>query len=327
MFALLLACTPDATLIPTDASPAHFPVADGALPSDPIPGTDDNNTGEDPDTAPPIGDSGDADGWDGSGACPVLDAAVRVGHLPPGLEEVSGIVASRAHPGVVWVLEDSGNEPELYALDLDGTLLATVRLPVNNRDWEDLALVPCGEEDCLWIADTGDNDLVRDDAILHVIHEPAIADGDAHIDHSYPVHYADGARNVEAMVVSAAGVPTLFSKLDDGTTEVLQQVGTTFQVKARLDVHDRGDTGWDGRVTAADLWPDGHTLLLRTYAHAWRYELPTGDPAAVDGTTRVAMDAPDQDQVEAVAWDPTLGGWWQTSEGEGAELWYGGCAE
>ena len=40
-----------------------------------------------------------------------------------GITEPSGIVASRKHPGILWVHNDSGNPPELFAVKRDGTLV------------------------------------------------------------------------------------------------------------------------------------------------------------------------------------------------------------
>src|SRR5687767_740050 len=42
----------------------------------------------------------------------------------PMLTEVSGVVASRAQPGLLWVHDDSGTGAILFAIDLQGHLLA-----------------------------------------------------------------------------------------------------------------------------------------------------------------------------------------------------------
>ena len=64
--------------------------------------------------------------------------------LPDALRESSGLAVSRRQPGVLWSHNDSGDGPNLYAIDLSGRLLATI--PVANaaaRDWEDIASGPC----------------------------------------------------------------------------------------------------------------------------------------------------------------------------------------
>ena len=47
----------------------------------------------------------------------------------PRLDEISGMAWSLRHPGVLWLLEDSGGGPYLYAVDAaDCRTLARVRL-------------------------------------------------------------------------------------------------------------------------------------------------------------------------------------------------------
>ena len=58
------------------------------------------------------------------------------------VDEISGLAASRQHPGVIWALNDSGDRAHVYALAPDGEVLATLWLRgARNIDWEDLATV------------------------------------------------------------------------------------------------------------------------------------------------------------------------------------------
>ena len=73
----------------------------------------------------------------------------EVGVLPDELRESSGLAISRTQPGVLWSHNDSGDGPNLYAVDISGKLLAQYR--VDNalaRDWEDIStgrVLPDGE--------------------------------------------------------------------------------------------------------------------------------------------------------------------------------------
>ncbi len=83
---------------------------------------------------------------------PPLD---RVGTLTdPALREISGLVASRRHPGIFWAVADSNNPPLLFALRADGRLVATFRVGVANVDWEDVATDDRGN---LYIGEIGNN--------------------------------------------------------------------------------------------------------------------------------------------------------------------------
>src|SRR5262249_26664738 len=61
----------------------------------------------------------------------------------PVLTEVSGVVASRAHPPVFWVHNDSGGEPTVYAISPTGASLGAYPIAgATAIDWEDIAIGP-----------------------------------------------------------------------------------------------------------------------------------------------------------------------------------------
>lgn len=69
------------------------------------------------------------------------------------LEELSGLVASRKYPGVLWAHPDSGNEPRLHALEINGNSTTIELEDVNLCDWE--AIASCGDK--LYITEMGNN--------------------------------------------------------------------------------------------------------------------------------------------------------------------------
>jgi hypothetical protein len=99
--------------------------------------------------------------------CPKLDGdVVFVDTLwNADLDETSGIQASQDHPGVMWVIEDSGNGPWMHAYSTDGRRLATYQLTgpdLRNVDWEAIGLDHRDGADLLYIGDVGDNRATRD---------------------------------------------------------------------------------------------------------------------------------------------------------------------
>jgi hypothetical protein len=57
----------------------------------------------------------------------------------PLLNEVSGVVASRVHTPDLWVHNDSGGEPAVYAIRPNGALLGAYTIDgATNVDWEDM---------------------------------------------------------------------------------------------------------------------------------------------------------------------------------------------
>lgn len=84
--------------------------------------------------------------------------------LPPVLKEVSGMVLMP--DGHLWMLNDSKNPPELFRFDPEaGKLLETRRLPLINRDWEDLTTDNKGN---LYIGDVGNNKNARKDLRVYI---------------------------------------------------------------------------------------------------------------------------------------------------------------
>jgi hypothetical protein len=72
----------------------------------------------------------------------------------PTIRETSGIVKSRKHADVFWILSDSGNPPAIHAVRRDGRLLASYRVAAPNVDWEDVATDDSGH---LYLGEIGNN--------------------------------------------------------------------------------------------------------------------------------------------------------------------------
>src|SRR5690606_23635687 len=124
----------------------------------------------------------------------------------PDLTEASGLAASSAHPGVLWTIQDSGNPPDLFAIDTTGAVRSRWRVSgVRNVDWEAISVGPCGARACIYIGDTGDNNERRGVVSIHRLAEPAPANsrGGGRIEEveTLRFRYPDGAHDVEALVV------------------------------------------------------------------------------------------------------------------------------
>lgn len=89
--------------------------------------------------------------------------------------ESSGIVASRANPGVYWTHNDSDNRQVLFAIDETGKDIAQYLIDARMEDWEDIACARIDGKNYLIVADVGDNGAKRKYCKLHVFIEPVIA--------------------------------------------------------------------------------------------------------------------------------------------------------
>ncbi len=92
----------------------------------------------------------------------------RIEH--PDVVECSGIAASRQYDGIFWIHNDSGNGPYIFAVKLDGSVVAKIRIDgASCIDWEDIAT---DDEGHLYIADIGNNLQVFPQRTIYRIKEP-----------------------------------------------------------------------------------------------------------------------------------------------------------
>ncbi len=266
-------------------------------------------------------------------ACDRYGTAVESGRVADAqLNEISGVASSWRNPGVLWVMEDHAGANAVYALDHAGQSLGQVVLEgVVNRDWEDIAVGPCGETTCLFVGDIGDNDHDRPEHAVLRLEEPevSLAGGlDLTITPTvFPYVYPDEMWDSESMVVTPEGVPVVFTKEYDTAMSTAYSFGAlvpgevaTLVQRGRFETGASGEQG-SAAATAADLWPDGSRLLLRTYGHVWEYRLTDGGFDARDEAERVERFTGSEGQGEAIGYDVAVRGFTTLSEGENPAVW------
>jgi hypothetical protein len=220
----------------------------------------------------------------------------------PRLRETSGVAVSRAHQGVIWTLNDSGDGPYLYATDSTGAVRARFEVRgARNVDWEALTLGPCPAgpwrgRACLYVADTGDNDEARPRVVLYAVPEPtpARADTDAAIPTAVArplrLRFADRARDAEALVALPDGSLALITKGRTGPVLRYTIPGAAWEADEfelanpdTVAVGPRFPTGW---VTDAAVDPSGKRAVVRTYTELYFFAIgeewtPSGPPCRI----------------------------------------------
>jgi hypothetical protein len=226
--------------------------------------------------------------------------------LPPELQETSGAAVSRSHRGVIWTHNDSGAEAELFAVDAGGRILARVAIAgVRNVDWEDLAIGPCADGECLYIADIGDNDSIRRGIVVHRIAEPPVRSGRVAVVESFPMRYPDGPRDAEALFVLPPDRIYVVTKGGEHPVILYRYPGELRHGQMveleRVRVLAPGPTHPFDQVTGADATRDGERVLIRTYASLLVYE--TGDLLGSEEPrpVNISLDPLSEPQGEGVA--------------------------
>lgn len=144
----------------------------------------------------------------------------------PELVENSAAAYSYAQAGVIFTINDSGNDPLLFALDTTGADRGVWRVQgATDVDWEAASAGPCGShavmppiarpDECIYIGDTGDNSEARTSHVIYRVPEPpARSAGFTGVLAAEALHYRypDGAHDVEAMYVPPDGSIYLITK-------------------------------------------------------------------------------------------------------------------
>ncbi|MDX2131225.1 MAG: endonuclease/exonuclease/phosphatase family protein [Planctomycetota bacterium] len=213
--------------------------------------------------------------------------------LGPGAKkEISGIVRSRTQPDVFWTINDSGDEPRVYPVRADGTVVGSERDAQTpgvliggaiNSDWEDIAVDGSAR---LIVPDFGNNSNARRDLTLYILEEPEATaertNWTCKIVFRYPDQPSFPApsdnRNFDAEALFTVGDDLyILSKNRSDTFTKLYRVERTEDAGlplpgrvTTLTYVDRFDLG--GQATGADCSPDGLRLAVLTYTHVFLFE-------------------------------------------------------
>jgi hypothetical protein len=197
------------------------------------------------------------------------------------LNEASGLVASRAHPGTYWTHND-GDDGVLYAIAADGSPVGQVKVDAKFKDLEDIA---ADAEGNLFLADVGNNDRDRKHVTVYRVREPdPRADAKIRPTASWKLTFPDKPFNCESLVV-AGDRGYVISKVESGQRAGVYRFSLAATRKAQTLVR-LYDLPITEPVTAADLSPDGRSLAVLTRGAL--YVLPVSDDLAVpaDATPR-----------------------------------------
>ncbi len=243
-------------------------------------------------------------------------AEVVTGTLPSTaiICEWSGLVACRTRPGYWWAHNDSGNPAKLILLDPELRVAETYSVTATNTDWEDLAWA----DGRIFIADTGDNQRRRDHVEVIVVAEP-----DAHKKPSgrmqperiFTLRFPDGARDVEALVVSQTALWLLDKRVGGATIWQADRNGPDEQVLREVPL-----AGLVGPILAADLSATGDTLAVAHPFGVHFYHVQAGDLTTIIPSQATVVMLPLAVQREAVAFSldgssilcgSENGAWWR----------------
>jgi hypothetical protein len=222
-------------------------------------------------------------GASAGGPCVNFAQPVAVGKAePPLLSTLSGLVASRAQPGVLYANADRSGA-RFYALTKAGRTLGDYTLTgLTATDWEDVAIGPGpAAGSYLYFGDVGDNaarpGAGAGRAEIQVIRlpEPTVSLTQAATPQNVTgwqrlrFTYPDRPHDCESLLVDPkTGELLIFTREGDGSAVVFQAPASTPPdtptVLTRLVALQVGGLG----ANAGDISPTGDRALIRTYERA-----------------------------------------------------------
>ncbi|HEY5744449.1 MAG TPA: hypothetical protein VIU12_00095 [Chryseolinea sp.] len=234
------------------------------------------------------------------------------------LDELSGLVASQKHPGLLWTHNDSGNGAEIFLVDTTLNLKLTCILPAYNRDWEDIAVGPGPDpgKSYVYVGDIGDNDAIYPLKYIYRFEEPDLNPKKiAKITSLDTITFrlADGKKDSEALmidpkskslyVVSKREKPVYLYELPfpQSTTDTL-----VAQKKNSLPIT---------QIVSANISSKGDEILMKNYEHIYYWKAKQGE--TIEKTLARIPNEVDYDpepQGEAITWAANGSGFYTISE-------------
>ncbi|MDR6967715.1 WD40 repeat protein [Flavobacterium arsenatis] len=200
--------------------------------------------------------------------------------MPKKIKESSAVEVTEKSD-LIWTLEDSGNEPQLFALNIKGELVNTLEIKnAQNNDWEDLTSDKDGN---LYIGDFGNNDNDRKDLTIYKINASDLTKKEASFAEKISFYYpqqtlfppkkSERFYDVESFFLFEDNF-YLFTKNRsskfDGTTLLYQVPNKSGNHPAKLISSFKTCDNFNHcAVTSADISPDGKKIALLSADKVW----------------------------------------------------------
>lgn len=234
------------------------------------------------------------------------------------LRESSGMVVSRKNDGLLWVHNDSGNQPRIFLIDTLGEIKRIFYLKnAVNYDWEDIAIGPgpSGKKNYMYVGDIGDNLAVRPNIQIYRFEEPSISQKDSMIVNydRITLNYPDSARDAEALMVDPISTDIyIISKREPHVGVYKAKNPSSSQSVVKLEFLGKLPFHL---INAADITPDGKEILVKNYLAIfyWKRDPKKSIFETLQEDHQLIRYSPEP-QGESIAWKPDDSGFYTISE-------------
>ena len=237
---------------------------------------------------------------------PKLPKGVHIKHVGDienkAIGEASGLAASNLRSDVLWVINDSGDKPFIYAMGVNGSDLGFVRVEgAVNIDWEDLAAFTYNDTPYILIADVGDNLERREIVTLYIVKEPRIQPArygkarSVKLEWKIDFRYENAPRDCEAVSVDTKNrriflitkrtVPPMVYQLplfpsrgpSISTAEKVAELAGITKMNTSGIRFNTMLNSFKYAPTAMDIAPDGLAAAILTYHSVYLFSLTPGE--------------------------------------------------
>ncbi len=246
------------------------------------------------------------------------------------IDESSGLACSRRNKDVFWTHNDSGGAPVIYAFNVKGEDVATVRLKIPRvEDCEDLATFTSGDKHYILLGDAGDNARSRRLYALHLIEEPELpadrkgATLEVDVLRTIPFVFDHGSEDGEGIAIDPESRTVYIATRNQFRREchIYKLPLPNETPKAPLEA--KRIATWPIRYgNALDISPDGLRAILGTYGEAYEFSRKPGETwAAAFRREPRALPIPKRDKGEGLCYGADGMTLYLTSEGPRPPLW------
>ena len=252
------------------------------------------------------------------------------------MDETSGIVASAAHPGYLYVHNDSGDSSRFFAITPDGQLKGIFYFkgdssPLGVKDCEDITLGsgPDSGASYVYMGDIGDNFSRRKYITIYRIKEPALPAASPKVDvDADPLYlrYPDGPRDAETLMADPIDkLLYIVSKREDSvhvySTPLYFKAHDTVTLTKKATICLNSIKGrW---ITSGDIAPKGDQVLIKSYTKVFYWRRLPGEHVWQTLQRRpVILPYLIEEQGEAICFTPDETGYYTISEGLYPRLFY-----
>ncbi len=236
-------------------------------------------------------------------------------------QEASGIAPSSIFKNYYWIIEDSGNEAGLHLISNQGKYTSFVNFPGKNRDWEDIAsgVGPNPNEQYVYVADIGDNNLLFNEYYIYRIPEPKVGQKDITNFETIKFHYPGKiSLNSETLMLEPKTKDLYIISKDDINVKVYR-LAYPQSLTTSSEAEFLGSIPY-WLITGGDISIDGTEILIKSYVSVLYWKLKPNETIfqALSRTRDIGAPYIQEPQGESICWDRETKGYYTISENLGS---------